>query len=66
VIFYYDIFPEANEILKKNKITLHFLCSWWDILEEAKLQKIFSSDTIKEVESFLHSPRKWQNARLQS
>jgi orotate phosphoribosyltransferase len=65
VIFYYDIFPEAQDILEKNKIKLHYLCSWWDILEETKLQKTFSADTIKEVESFLHSPREWQNSRLQ-
>ena len=49
---------------EKNKIKLHYLCSWWDILEETKLQKTFSADTIKEVESFLHSPREWQNERL--
>ena len=61
---YYDIFPEAQDILEKNKIKLHYLCSWWDILEETKLQKTFSADTIKEVESFLHSPREWQNERL--
>ena len=43
---------------------LHFLCSWWDILEEAKLQKSFSANTINEVEKFLNSPREWQNKRL--
>ena len=64
VIFYYDIFPEAESILEENNITLHFLCSWWDILEEAKLQKSFSSNTINEVEKFLNSPREWQNKRL--
>ena len=35
------------------------------MLAETKLQKTFSADTIKEVESFLHSPREWQNERLQ-
>ena len=64
VIFYYDIFPEAESILEENNITLHFLCSWWDILEEVKLQKSFSSNTINEVENFLNSPREWQNKRL--
>ena len=64
VIFYYDIFSEASAIFKKNNIKLHFLCTWWDILEEVKLQKTFTSSTIKEVEKFLNSPRDWQNERL--
>ena len=64
VIFYYDIFSEASAIFKKNNIKLHFLCTWWDILEEVKLQKTFTSSTIKEVEKFLNSPREWQNERL--
>ena len=64
VIFYYDIFSEASAIFKKNNIKLHFLCTWWDILEEVKSQKTFTSSTIKEVEKFLNSPREWQNERL--
>ena len=64
VIFYYDIFSEASAIFKKNNIKLHFLCTWWDILEEVKLQKTFTSSTIEEVEKFLNSPREWQNERL--
>ena len=51
-------------IFKENNIKLHFLCTWWDILEEVKLQKTFTSSTIEEVEKFLHSPRDWQNERL--
>ncbi len=46
VIFYYDIFSEASAIFKKNNIKLHFLCTWWDILEEVKIQKTFTSSTI--------------------
>ena len=64
VIFYYDIFSEAPAIFKENNIKLHFLCTWWDILEEVKLQKTFTSSTIEEVEKFLNSPREWQNERL--
>ena len=61
---YYDIFSEAPAIFEENNIKLHFLCTWWDILEEVKLQKTFTSSTIKEVEKFLNSPREWQNERL--
>ena len=64
VIFYYDIFSEAPAIFKENNIKLHFLCTWWDILEEVKLRKTFTSSTIEEVEKFLNSPREWQNERL--
>ncbi len=63
VIFYYDIFPQTQELLGKHGVTLHHLCTWWDILAEAKASGAFDGDTLREVEEFLHDPRKWQEAR---
>ena len=60
VIFYYGIFPETEKTLGQHGIKLHYLCTWWDILAEAKKQKIFDEHTLFEVNSFLNSPEAWQ------
>ena len=62
VIFYYDIFPETIKTLGDHGVTLHHLCTWWDVLAEAKAQGAFDAATLDEVESFLKSPRAWQEA----
>ncbi|WP_298857218.1 orotate phosphoribosyltransferase [uncultured Sulfitobacter sp.] len=63
VIFYYDIFPETKKTLGDHGVELHHLCTWWDVLAEAKAQGSFAESTLNEVEKFLKSPRKWQEAR---
>jgi len=63
VIFYYGIFPETIETLSNHGVTLHHLCTWWDVLEVAKEREAFDAETLTEVESFLRSPRAWQDAR---
>jgi orotate phosphoribosyltransferase len=63
VIFYYGIFPETIKTLGDHGVALHHLCTWWDVLEEARKSGAFSADTLSEVESFLRAPRAWQEAR---
>ncbi|MEH6831664.1 orotate phosphoribosyltransferase [Sulfitobacter sp.] len=63
VIFYYDIFPETKKTLGDHGVELHHLCTWWDVLAEAKAQGAFAKSTLDEVEKFLESPRAWQDAR---
>jgi orotate phosphoribosyltransferase len=63
VIFYYDIFPETKKTLGDHNIELHHLCTWWDVLAEAKAQDTFPEGTLDEVKKFLKSPRAWQEAR---
>ncbi|MEM7717745.1 MAG: orotate phosphoribosyltransferase [Pseudomonadota bacterium] len=63
VIFYYGIFPETIETLKGHGVSLHHLCTWWDVLEVARDSEKFDRETLKEVESFLRAPRAWQDAR---
>ncbi len=63
VIFYYGIFPETVKTLADQGIALHFLCTWWDILAEARAQESFDAATLNEVEAFLTDPRPWQAAR---
>ncbi|MGR3634566.1 MAG: orotate phosphoribosyltransferase [Shimia sp.] len=66
VIFYYDIFPETEKTLGDHGVALHYLCTWWDVLSEAKAQGVFSDETLSEVETFLKDPRAWQEARKDS
>jgi orotate phosphoribosyltransferase len=63
VIFYYGIFPETIDVLAKHGVALHSLCTWWDVLAEARAQGSFDAATLAEVETFLTDPRPWQKAR---
>ena len=63
VIFYYGIFPETTQRLADHGIALHALCTWWDVLAEARAQNAFDTQTLTEVEAFLTNPRAWQAAR---
>ena len=64
VIFYYGIFPETEDTLARHGITLHHLCTWHDVLAEARAQGAFDAATLAAVEAFLADPRAWQEARL--
>ena len=63
VIFYYGIFPQTEKNLSDHGVTLHHLCTWWDVLAEARAQGTFDSKTLREVEIFLKSPEEWQEVR---
>jgi orotate phosphoribosyltransferase len=63
VIFYYGIFPETTQKLADHGVRLHHLCTWWDVLAEARQQGSFDAATLAEVEMFLSDPRGWQAAR---
>ncbi len=62
VIFYYDIFPETRDRLDAHGVKLHHLCTWWDVLAEARASQAFDPATLDAVESFLKSPRDWRPA----
>ncbi len=63
VIFYYGIFPETTARLSDHGVALHHLCTWWDVLAEARAQNAFDDATLREVAAFLTAPRVWQDAR---
>lgn len=60
VVFYYDIFPETTQRLGDHGVSLHYLCTWWDVLAEARRGGDFDTDTLDEVQDFLNAPRTWQ------
>jgi len=63
VIFSYGIFPETTARLADHGVALHHLCTWWDVLAEARATAAFDAATLAEVEVFLNDPRAWQAAR---
>ena len=62
VIFYYDIFTDTPERLAEVGITLHYLATWWDVLEACKESGRFEASTLAAVEAFLNKPREWSLA----
>ena len=63
VIFFYGIFDGVEEALGRDDIGLIYLCTWWDVLAEAKAQGAFDAATLDAVESYLNDPKGWSAAR---
>ena len=59
VIFYYDIFTDTKVRLSEAEVSLHYLATWWDVLDEIKLNDRFGKEMIATVEGFLTNPREW-------
>jgi orotate phosphoribosyltransferase len=60
VLFSYGIFPEITRTLGAQGVTLHHLCTWWDVLAEAPDRH---AGVLAEVEGFLKDPHGWRAAR---
>ena len=58
-VFYYDIFPDTPQRLAEAGMRLHYLATWWDILNVCKNENRLPPETIAEVESFLNDPVSW-------
>jgi orotate phosphoribosyltransferase len=62
VIFFYDIYPNSGKILGDLSIKLHYLATWWNVLEFAKASGQFDPIKLAEIEKFLHDPAGWSKA----
>ena len=62
VVFFYGVFPGAFETLARMEISLHHLCTWWDVLEACKDRPAFSEVNLTEVRHFLEDPVAWSAA----
>ena len=62
VVFNYGIFPQLETSLAAEKVRLHGLATWWDVLRVVKQGGHFAPTVIDEVERFLNSPAKWSAA----
>jgi len=62
VVFFYGVFPGAFETLARMDITLHHLCTWWEVLEVCSDRPYFSEAALAEVRRFLEDPVAWSAA----
>ena len=62
VIFFYGIFEGVEEALAQHGVSLVYLCTWWDVLAEAKAQEAFDAETLASVEAYLRNPADWTPA----
>ena len=62
VVFFYGVFPGAFETLAEMDISLHSLCTWWDVPEACKDRPSFSDAAMSEVRRFLENPVAWSAA----
>lgn len=58
-LFFYGIFPEAEQRFENGKVKLHYVATWRNVLAAARDQKLFDEKTLSEVEAFLNSPLEW-------
>lgn len=63
VIFSYGIFPDTEEKLAGHGIRLHALCTWHDVLAEARARGAFDAETLDEVARYFADPAAWADAR---
>ncbi len=45
VFFFYDIFPQARQLMAELGLSLHYLVTWWDVLEVAREDGSFAATT---------------------
>jgi len=59
VIFYYGIFDGVEKTLGDHGVQLLHLCTWWDVLAEAKVRGSYDAQTLETVEAYLRDPAGW-------
>ena len=62
VVFYYGVFPGSLEKLAAMDVSLHALCTWWDLLEVCREKPYFPDHQLAEVRKFLENPVAWSAA----
>ncbi len=62
VVFFYGVFPGSFEKLSQMGVTLHHLCTWWDVLEACRERPYFDEAALSEVRRFLENPVAWSAA----
>ena len=58
-LFYYGIFPAAEQRFEEGGVKLHYLATWRDVLAAARKDRLFDDKTLGEVEAFLDAPLAW-------
>jgi orotate phosphoribosyltransferase len=66
VVFHYGIFPQSVASLAAEKIELHALATWWDVLAVAEGLGYFTPAQFAAVKSFLDDPENWSAPKGQA
>jgi len=60
VVFFYGIHDGVEARLREEAgIELIHLCTWWDVLAEARAREAFDPATLSAVEAYLTDPAGW-------
>jgi orotate phosphoribosyltransferase len=62
VVFHYGIFKQLHKTMDEIGVSLHSLCTWWEMLKTARESGYFENRTLDEVETFLNGPEAWSDA----
>lgn len=62
VIFHYGIFKSSLETLAAEKVKLHALATWWDVVAAADALGYFQPGQLAAVRAFLEDPDGWKPA----
>lgn len=62
VIFHYGIFKSSLETLAAEKVRLHALATWWDVVDAAERLGYFQTGQLAAVRAFLEDPDGWKPA----
>jgi orotate phosphoribosyltransferase len=62
VIFHYGIFKSSLETLAAEKVKLHALATWWDVVGVAEGLGYFQPGQLAAVRAFLEDPDGWKPA----
>jgi orotate phosphoribosyltransferase len=60
VVFHYGIFKSSTESLEAEKVKLHALATWWDVVAVAQELGYFAPGQLAAVRSFLENPEGWK------
>ena len=63
VVFKYNIFKDADLILKKNNIEVHYLTDWEEVYNQMRQMDKFGSDILLEIRKFLDDPIDWSTIK---
>ncbi len=59
VLFFYGIFPGVEDRLVASGVRLHYLATWWDVIDEAEASGRHDPADLREARTFLADPVGW-------
>lgn len=62
VVFFYGIFAGALPTLADAGLRLHYLATWWDVLDRAEAAGLWTAEERAAVRAFLADPVTWSAA----